>query len=142
MIKRTALFITLAAVVGTTVPRKTDANYDCMTGRISAVTGNTITVYDKESRTFTVNRDTRFTSWPTNGRWQDIARLNTREHYCDRRGHRTWTSYTDQSGRLLDVGRLVAVHPRHDGTDVARWVQVAIDAPLADVGYGASDCLR
>ena len=141
MIKRTALFITLAAIVGTTLPRKSDANYDCMTGRITGVTGNSITVYDRESRTFTVDRDTRFTAWPTNGRWQAIARLDTRDHYCDKAARRTWTTYTDQSGRLLDVGRLVAVHPRHDGTNTARWVQVAMDARLVD-GYLASDCLR
>jgi hypothetical protein len=142
MIKRAVLVVTLAAGVGATLPQRSDANYDCMTGRITGVTGNSITVYDKESRTFTVDRDTRFTSWPTHGRWQAIARLNTRDHYCDRAARRTWTSYTGQSDRLLDVGRLVAVHPRHDGTDVARWVQVAIDAPLIDVGYDPSDCLR
>jgi hypothetical protein len=141
MIRRTALLITLAAVVGTTVPRKTDANYDCMTGRITGVTGNTITVFDRESRTFTVDGGTRFTAWPTNGRWQAIRRIDTRGHYCDRLNHRTWTSYTDPSGRWLDVGTLVAVHPRHDGTNTARWVQVAMDARLVD-GYLASDCLR
>jgi hypothetical protein len=141
MIRRSVLVITLAAAVGATLPQRSDANYDCMTGRITGVTANTITVYDKESRTFTVDPDTRFTSWPTNGRWQAITRLDTRAHYCDRAARRTWTSYTDQSGRLLDIGRLVAVHPRHDGTNTARWVQVAINAPLAD-GYLASDCFR
>jgi hypothetical protein len=142
MIKRTALFITLAAIVGTTLPQRSDANYDCMTGRITGVTGNTITVFDRESRTFTVDGSTRFTAWPTNGRWQSIARLDNRDHYCDRFARRTWTTYTGQSDRLLEPGTLVAVHPRHDGTNTARWVQVAMDARLVGGGYLASDCLR
>jgi hypothetical protein len=127
MIKRTALFITLAAIVGTTVPQRSDANYDCMTGRITAATANTITVFDKESRTFTVDRHTRFTAWPTQGRWQMIARINQRQVFCD--------------SRALDIGRLVAVHPRHDGSNTARWVQVAVNAPLSDAGYVTNACI-
>ena len=126
MIKRTVLIITLAAGVFATLPKTSDAHYDCMTGRISAVTGNTITVTHRESRTFLVDRGTRFTAWPTRGRWQEIARLNQRQLYCN--------------SRLLDVGRLVTVHPRHDGTDAARWVQVAVDD--AGRGYGADVCIR
>lgn len=127
MVKRTLLFVTLAAVLGTTLPRTSDANYDCATGRITGVTGNSITIFDRETRTFTVDRGTRFTAWPTNGGWQRITLLSRRELYCN--------------SRLLDVGRLVAVHPRHDGTSVARWVQVAIDEP-GDAGPGVNTCLR
>lgn len=127
MIKRTVLLITLAAVVGTTIPRRAGANYDCMTGRITTVTGNTITVYDRESRTFTVDSRTRFTAWPTNGGWQKIRMLDQRQLFC--------------RSRLLDVGRLVAVHPRHDGTDAARWVQIAVD-DAGNAGYGANVCIR
>jgi hypothetical protein len=121
------MFITLAAVVGATLPRRTDANYDCATGRIIGVTGDSITVYDKETRTFTVDSRTRFTAWPTQGRWQEIRPLETRELFCQ--------------SRVLDIGRLVAVHPRHDGTSVARWVQVAIDE-RADNGLAVNACLR
>ena len=128
MIRRTVLLITLAAVAGATLPRSTDANYDCATGRITGVTANSITVYDKETRTFAVDGGTRFTSWPTNGRWQAITRLDPRQLYCD--------------SRLLDIGRLVAVHPRHDGTSVARWVQVAIDAPGSAGFIEVNACLR
>jgi hypothetical protein len=127
MIKRTVLIITLAAGVGATLPQSSDASYECMTGRITAVTGNTITaVSHRESRTFTVDRQTRFTAWPTDGRWQSIAPLRTRQLYCN--------------SRLLEVGRLVTIHPRHDGTDTARWVQVAIND--AGNGYGADVCIR
>ena len=127
MIKRTVLIFTLAAGVGATLPQRSDANYDCMTGRITAVTANTITaVSHRESRTFLVDRQTRFTAWPTDGRWQSIAPLRTRQLYCN--------------SRLLEVGRLVTIHPRHDGTDTARWVQVAIDD--AGNGYGPDVCIR
>jgi len=127
MIRRTWLLVTLAAVLGTTLPRTSDANYDCATGRISGVTGNSITIYDREARTFALDSRTRFTAWPTNGRWQAISLLDRRQLFCN--------------SRLLDVGRLVAVHPRHDGTSVARWVQVAID-DAGNAGVGANACLR
>jgi len=127
MIRRTLLLAALAAVLGTTLPRTSDANYDCATGRITGVTGNSITIFDKETRTFAVDSGTRFTTWPTNGGWQSITLLSRRQLYCD--------------SRLLDVGRLVTVHPRHDGTSVARWVQVAIDQP-GDAGAEVGTCLR
>ena len=127
MIKRTVLVITLAAGVAATLPQRSDANYDCMTGRITAVTGNTITaVSHRESRTFLVDRRTVFTNWPTQGAWQANRRLSTRELYCN-------SSY-------LSAGTLVAIHPRHDGTDVARWVQVALDQ--SGNGYGPNVCIR
>jgi hypothetical protein len=115
MIKRTVLLITLAAIVGATLPQRAGANYDCAIGRITAVNANSISVYDKEARTFTVDSRTRYTAWPTRGRWQEIRLLDPNRLYTD--------------SRLLDVGTLVAIHPRHDGTNVARWVQIAIDEP-------------
>jgi hypothetical protein len=115
MIKRTLLLVTLAAVLGTTVPQRAGANYDCAVGRITSVTGNSISVYDKEDRTFTVDSRTRYTSWPTRGRWQEIALLDPQRLFTD--------------SRLLEPGRLVAIHTRHDSTGVARWVQVAVDEP-------------
>jgi hypothetical protein len=126
MIRRSVLVITLAAVVGATLPQKAGANYDCAVGRITEVTGNTITVFDKETRLFTVDSYTRYTNWPTRGRWQSIRRIDTEQLYCN-------SSY-------LSVGTLVAIHPRHDGTNVARWVQVATDQ-TGDGGY-VSFCIR
>ena len=116
MLKRTVILITLAAAVGATVPQRAGADYDCAVGKIMAIGGGSITVFDKEARTFTVDSRTRYTSWPTNGRWQAITRLDADEllYY---------------NSRLLEVGRLVAIHPRHDGTNVARWVQISIDQP-------------
>ena len=122
MIKRTVLLITLAAGVGATLPQKADADYNCAIGPITAVTANSITVQEREgTRTFTVDRSTRYTTWPTNGRWQAITRLDRDQLFFE--------------SRLLEAGRLVAIHPRRDGTDVARWVQVAIDRPTSILGY-------
>jgi hypothetical protein len=126
MIRRSLLLITLAGVVCATLPQRAGANYDCAVGRITAVTGNSITVYDKETRTFTVDSETKYTTWPTQGAWQGITRIDPRELYCN--------------SKYLDIGTLVAIHPRHDGTNVARWVQVAID----QTGYGGpvNVCIR
>ena len=125
MIRRSLLLITLAGVVGATLPQRAGANYDCAVGRITAVTGNSITVFDKETRTFAVDNHTRYTNWPTQGAWQAIRRINPSELYCN-------SSY-------LSTGTLVAIHPRHDGTNVARWVQVAIDQSAT--GY-VTACIR
>jgi hypothetical protein len=122
MIRRSLLLIALAGVVGATLPQRAGANYDCAIGRITAVTGNTITVFDKETRIFAVDSHTRYTSWPTNGRWQSITWLDPQRLYTD--------------SRLLEIGRLVAVHTRHDNTNVARWVQIAVNQPYQLVGVG------
>jgi len=90
MIKRTVLGITLAAVVGATLPRSAAADYDCAVGRITAVTGNSITVFDREARTFTVDRHTRYTNWPTQGAWQAIGRLDPREILCTTLCRSSW----------------------------------------------------
>jgi len=126
MVRRSVLVITLAAVVGATLPQKAGANFDCAVGRITQVTGNTITVFDKEARLFTVDSRTRYTNWPTRGRWQAIRRLDKEELYCN--------------SSVLTEGTLVAIHPRHDGTNVARWVQVATDQ-TGSGGY-VSACIR
>ena len=107
MMKRMLLFIALVVTVGTGLPNKAVADR-CTRGRITALTANSMTVFEDESLTFTLDGRTRYTRWPTNGRWQSITELNA------------WS---------LDIGRLVYVHPRHDGTNAARWVQVATDAP-------------
>jgi hypothetical protein len=120
MIRRSLLLIALAGVVGATLPQRAGANYDCAVGRITAVTGNSITVFDKETRTFTVDSRTKYTAWPTRGRWQEITMLDP---------HRLYTDST-----LLQSGALVAIHTRHDNTNVARWVQIAIDEPYELVG--------
>jgi hypothetical protein len=116
MLKRTVLVVTLAAVVGATIPQKAGANYDCAIGRITAVTANSISVFDREARTFTLDNRTQYTAWPTHGRWQAITLLD-RERLFNNSG-------------LLTPGALVAVHTRHDATNVARWVQISIDAPF------------
>jgi hypothetical protein len=126
MIRRTVLLITLAAVVGTTVPQRADAGYGCAVGRIASMTANSITVFDKESRTFTVDRRTRYTNWPTQGAWQAIRQIDPQDLYCN--------------SNYLGVGSLVAVHPRHDETNVARWVQVATDQ--SGSGEGVNACIR
>ena len=121
MIKRTVLLITLAAAVGATLPRTADADYDCALGPITAVTANSITIQERETtRTFGIDCCTRYTTWPTRGRWQAITLLNMRELFT--------------TSRLLDIGRFVAIHPRHDGTNVARWVQISLDKAY-DSGY-------
>ena len=119
MIRGTVLFVTLTAIVSTTVPQRADAGYGCAVGRITSLSANSITVFDKESRTFAVDSRTRYTNWPTQGAWQAIRRIDPQELYC---------------------GSLVAVHPRHDGTNVARWVQVATDQ--SDSGNGGNVCVR
>jgi hypothetical protein len=124
MIKRTALFITLAAVVGTTLPQKADAGYGCTTGRVAALTANSISVVDRE-RVVTFGRDgrTQYTKWITQGGWQQPTRFDQKLIPCDLR-----VLGFDPLG--LEVGRLVVVHPRHSNDNVARWVQVASDVSI------------
>jgi hypothetical protein len=107
MIKRMLLFIALVATVGTALPNKAVADR-CTRGRITALTANSMSVFEDETLTFTLDGRTHYTKWITNGRWQESTELNA--------------SY-------LDIGRLVYVHQRHDGTDTARWVQIATDVP-------------
>jgi len=65
MVKRTLLFLALTAVLGTALPRRASAER-CIMGRVTALTGTTITVYDKEKITFSVDQGTRYTRWITN----------------------------------------------------------------------------
>ncbi len=124
MIKRTALFITLAAVVGTTLPQKADAGYGCTTGRVAALTANSISIADRE-RVVTFGRDgrTQYTRWLTQGGFQRQTRVDEKLIPCDLRA----LGFDPLS---LEVGRLVVVHPRHSNDSVARWVQVATDVPI------------
>ena len=105
MIKRTLLFVVLAAVVGTALPDKAVADR-CATGRVTAFTPTSISVYDRETITFSVDNRTRYTKWITQGPWQQ---------------------HTELRPDVLDVGQLVVVHPRHDAGNLARWVQIAAD---------------
>src|SRR5262245_59584260 len=105
MIKRTLLFLALAGFVSTALPDKASAER-CIMGRISGLTGTTISVYDRETITFSVDYGTRYTRWITNGSWQS----STQFHVGD-----------------LQIGRLVVIHSRHSDDNVARWVQVAAD---------------
>ena len=105
MIKRMLLIVVLAASAAMALPDRVGADR-CAGGRITALTPNSITFYDRESLTFTWDSRTHFTKWITQGRWQQP---------------------TDLTADSLDIGRLVYVHPRHDGTNAARWVQIATD---------------
>ena len=123
MIKRILLFIGLAAVVGTAVPNNAVADR-CTRGRITALTFavepvqpvgdkpyyvrlGSMTVREDEDLTFSLDGRTRYTKWITQGPWQEQTGL---------------------SADALYIGELVYVHQRHDGTDAARWVQIATDA--------------
>jgi hypothetical protein len=105
MVKRTLLFLALAGFVSTALPNRASAER-CIMGRITGLTGTTISVYDKETITFSVDNGTRYTRWITNGRWQ----ASTQFHVGD-----------------LQIGRLAVIHSRHSDDNVARWVQVATD---------------
>lgn len=106
MIKRTLFLIALAAVVATAVPKSAVADR-CTRGRITSLTANSISVHETETLTFGLDSRTQYTKWITRGRWQE---------------------QTELSADALYVGELVYVHERHDGTNTARWVQVATDA--------------
>jgi putative copper export protein len=106
VIKRILLFIALVAVVGTTFPGKAAAER-CITGRVTALTATSISVYDRETTvTFSLDNRTRYTKWITKRPWQQSIQL------------RPWEP---------DLGQLVVVHSRHDDDSFARWVQVATD---------------
>ncbi len=106
MIKRILFLIALAGIVATAAPTNAAADR-CARGRITALTANSMSVYDNETLTFGLDSRTRYTKWITQGRWQQ---------------------QTDLSADALYVGELVYVHQRHDATDAARWVQIATDA--------------
>lgn len=108
MIKRMLLFVAIAASAAMALPNSAGADR-CVGGRITALTPNSITVYDDGLNTFTVDGRTRFTKWVTRAPWQQSTAL---------------------SNHWLSIGELVYVHQRHDGTNTARWIQVATDAPL------------
>ena len=105
MVKRTLLLLALAGLVSTALPGRAAAER-CIIGRVKAMTPTSITVYDREMITFSVNYGTRYTRWITNGRWQASTELHAGD---------------------LDIGRLVVIHSRHSNDNVARWVQVATD---------------
>jgi hypothetical protein len=105
MVRRTLLFVALAGFVSTALPDRAVAER-CVMGRITGFTPTSISVYDKETLTFSVDYHTRFTKWITNGRWQQSTELHA---------------------GALDIGRLVVIHSRRSNDNVARWVQVATD---------------
>jgi hypothetical protein len=109
MIKRMLLVFAIAATTAMALPHRAVADR-CTDGRITAFTPNSITVYDdNQLMTFNVDGRTRFTKWITQGPWQQQTELRP-----------YW----------LSIGQLVYVHQRHDGTNTARWIQVASDEPL------------
>jgi hypothetical protein len=117
MIKRTFLLVTLAALLGATVPHNAVADaHQCVYGRIVALGPNSISVFNRDDAeavvTFTVDNRTHYTKWITRGPWQQNIQYDA---------------------RLLDIGRLVAVHGGHDGRTAAFWVQVATDVPYETV---------
>lgn len=105
MIKRTLLLLAVAVVFATTIPGRAVADR-CATGRITALTATSISVYDRETITFSVDSRTRYTKWITRGRWQEQTQI---------------------SPEVLDIGQLIAIHPRADSGNLARWVQIATD---------------
>jgi hypothetical protein len=118
MIKRTFLLIALAAVLGTTLPHNAAADHQCVYGRITALGPYSISVFNRDDNegvvTFTVDSRTRYTKWVTRGPWQQNIQYDS---------------------RMLDIGRLVAIHGGHDGRIAASWVQVATDVPYETVAH-------
>lgn len=106
MIKRMLLVITLAGAAAMALPDRAAADR-CTRGRITSLTANSMTVFENETLSFGLDSRTRYTKWITKGPWQQS---------------------TDVTADALYVGELVYVHQRHDGTDAARWVQIATDA--------------
>ena len=107
MIKRMLLLVALAATVGIALPNKAVAD-PCLAGRITALTGNSISISGRETLTFAVDGRTRYTRWITQGPWQ---------------------AHTHLTASSLYVGRLVYVHMRDDSS-AARWVQIAIPTDM------------
>ena len=105
MVKRTLLLLALAGVVSTALPGRAAAER-CIMGHITAMTPTSISVYDRETITFSVDNHTRYTRWITMWRWQSSTEIYPGD---------------------LDIGRLVVIHSRHSDDNVARWVQVATD---------------
>ena len=105
MLKRTLLVLGLVALLGNAFASNSLADR-CTTGRVTAVSATSISVYDRETLTFAMDDRTQYTKWITKGPWQQATALHV---------------------GVLDVGQLVVVHPRHDDANVARWVQIATD---------------
>lgn len=113
MIKRILLLAALAIGAGVVLPGQA-AGDRCIVGRVTALTPTSITVFHHETLTFTTDIHTRYTKLITHGGWQQSDHLTPAQFYEG----------------ALDVGRLVAVHPRYDNPNVARWVQIATDVRL------------
>ena len=112
MLKRLLLLMPLAAAfVGTVPPDKAVADV-CAYGRVTNITPTSITVFDREPVTYTLDSRTRYTRLITRWRWQTS----------------TYITPAEFEAGALDFGRLVAVHMRHEEPGVARWVQIATDA--------------
>ena len=112
MIKRLLLLIPLAAaIVGTVPPDKAIADV-CAYGRVTNISPTSISVFDRENVTYTLDSRTRYSWMITNWRWQMS----------------TYITPAEFEAGALDVGRLVAVHMRHEEPGVARWVQIATDS--------------
>jgi hypothetical protein len=118
MITRTLLLVGLAAALGTTLPHNAAADHPCAYGRIKALGPTSISVFNRDDNegvvTFTVDSRTHYTKWITRGPWQQNIQYDP---------------------RLLEIGRLVAVHGGHDGRTAAFWVQVANDEPYPRVWF-------
>jgi hypothetical protein len=112
MIKRLLLLIPMTAAIVGTVPTGRATADVCAYGRVTALSATSITVFDREPVTYTLDSRTRYTRLITQWRWQTSTYITPAEFYFG----------------ALDVGRLVAVHMRHEEPGVARWVQIATDA--------------
>jgi len=113
MFTRSLLMAALAIGAGAVLPGRA-AGDRCIVGRVMALTPTSITVFHHETLTFTTDAHTRYTKLITQRPWQQSD-------------HLTPAQFLEGA---LDVGRLVAVHPRDDDPNVARWVQIATDVRL------------
>lgn len=84
------------------------ASAAALTGRVTSYTPTSISVFDREVVTLTIDNRTAFTKWVTQKPWEQDTRL---------------------TAAALRVGQLVAVYRRGDDTRVASWVQIATDVP-------------
>jgi len=106
MTKGILLLIGVVGLIGAAVPSQ--AHDDCFGGRVTDVTGTSLTVRHHETVTFTLDSRTHYTKLITQSPVQADTRLDARALY---------------------LGERVYVHPRSDNPSVARWVEITMDVP-------------
>lgn len=116
MLKRMLAVLAVVSAVGIALPGEALASKG-FTGRISAYNGVSLSVQGKEALTVALDNRTIFTKFITQKPLEQDTRLNA---------------------GALSVGRFVVVHVRDEEPDVARWVQIATDMPVATAGAPSS----